>query len=220
MQRAFAVLGLSLALVACNGGNTLTLHLDFDTQDAAVQNELTFVALRVIGRSLGRIGEHITDQSVTTDTTGTSIRLELESSIAKDMLQVELQEPFTLALMKESDPAVAELVIPDHGGFAATGITEAHVENAIASIESDGKRGRVELKFTPEGRALMQQVFKENKGKSLGLFIRGALVSKLLVETDELKDDIVIRDITSHEIAEAFADDLTVGLHVRFLPID
>jgi len=66
----------------------------------------------------------------------------------------------------------------------------------------------------------MQQVFKENKGKSLGLFIRGALVSKLLVETDELKDDIVIRDITSHEIAEAFADDLTVGLHVRFLPID
>lgn len=220
MQRLFAVLGLCVSLAACSDANTLTLHLDFDTQDAGVQNELTFASLRVIGRRLGRIGENIVDQSVTTDTTGTSIRLELESAIAKDLLQTELAEPFTLNLMKESDPGTAELVIADHGGFVSTGVTQMHVQSAIASIESDGKRGRVELAFTDEGRKLMQNIFKENKGKFLGLFVRGALVSKLMVETDELKDDIVIRDITSYELAEAFADDLSVGLHVRFLPVD
>ena len=65
----------------------------------------------------------------------------------------------------------------------------------------------------------MKDLFAESEGKNIGIFIRNQLVSKLLVDTDELIDDIIITDIPTVQLANVFADDVNVGLHVTFTPI-
>jgi preprotein translocase subunit SecD len=105
--------------------------------------------------------------------------------------------------------------VEGHGEFAATGITEEDMVWADAA-EDEQKKGVVRLTFTPQGSQKLAAVFKENKGKSIGIFVRDRLISKLTVQTDVIEDHIVIRDIPSSELARIFVDDLNVGLHVTF----
>ena len=49
--------------------------------------------------------------------------------------------------------------------------------------------------------------------------MRDQLVSTLLVDTDEVKDKIVIQSIPNPELAEIFSDDVNVGIHVTFTPV-
>lgn len=218
MRRIAILIGLSLLLTSCSS-QTAHFRLTFDQSDPGVQAALTLASLRVIERRLDRVGESLLDKTVTTNDAGTVITLSLESSVARQVLEDELTQPFTLAIMREAPADEAEIIIADHGGFAPTGVTESDIIEAVSSTEQNGARGRVELRFTEEGRKKMQTLFQESNGKVLGLFVRGKLMSKLLVDTDTLKDDIVIRDIPEPAIAEAFADDVNVGMHVTFSPL-
>jgi preprotein translocase subunit SecD len=213
------LLSAILLLAGCTS-NAINYQLTFNLTDPAIQSDLTSRSLRVIDRRLERIGERVMKNSITKNEEGVLLTLELSDAVAIDTLSEELTAPFTLRIMRQAVGTEApDAVVTGHGGFMETGLTEAHLNWADAREDPATQKGEVRLTFTPEGRALLADVFKKNKGKYIGLFVRDKLVSKLLVETDELKETIIIRDIPSPDVASIFADDLNVGLHVTFTPL-
>lgn len=208
----------TLLLSACRE-ITVTYDLHIDATLADQKSELTLASIRVIERRLKRIGEEILEKDITADDGIPSITLTLGDKVARDILTEELLRPFTLRIMTEiADEESADLTVAGHGGFVETGLTEQHIIWADAKHDTDPSKGHVTLTFTESGRTLMNDIFKKNNGKYVGLFVREHLMSKLLVESAALMDDIVIRDIPSTEIANIFADDINVGLHVTFVP--
>jgi hypothetical protein len=205
-----------LALAACSGPRAqLTYNLAFDVSGAEDQRQLALAALRVIDRRLESMGEEAIDKEILTEG-GFAIRLTVSEAIA-DVLTEQLQRPLQFRIMESAPEAEADVVVASHGGFKETGIGDAALFAVTPLVDDEGKGG-ITLQFTEEGRALLAKVFQANKGKYLGMFIRGQLASKMLVETDTLLDQIVIRDMPTAELAEVFADDLNVGRHVTFTP--
>lgn len=218
MQRLLSLLFTALLLSAC-GEVTITYDLTIDDAYADQKSELAFAGMRVIERRLKRIGEEILEKDITANEGTPAITLTLGDKVARDILTEELLQPFTLRLMTEAvDGESADITVAGHGGFTETGLTEDHITWAEASPDTDPSKGHVTLTFTQDGRSIMKDVFAQNDGKYIGLFVRERLMSKLLVESPKLMDDIVIREIPSSEIAHIFADDINVGLHVSFTP--
>lgn len=210
---------ITLLLSAC-GESTVTYELTIDDVYADQKGELTLASMRVIERRLKRVGENILEKDINAESGIPSITVTLGDNTVRDLLTQELQQPFTLDIMTETaDESSADIMIAGHGGFIQTGITEEQLTWALSESDIlDPAKGKVTLTFTEEGRTLMNEIFQQNMGKYVGLFVRDRLMSKLLVESNVLIDDIVIRDIPSVEIASVFADDINVGLHVTFVP--
>lgn len=215
MKRFLLSLALLPTLAGC-GANTITYNFVTTQEEEAKVNLLLPAATRVIERRMASIGEETLDIRVNR-TNGLSISVDANNETALDVLTDALTAPFNFNVMKEAGESEPEITIEGHGGFVSTGLTGANVLWLQASEEPNGK-GRVTISFTEEGREMMNQVFQENFGKFIGIFVRGQLVSKLLVETDELKEDIIITDIPTTSLAEVFADDVNVGLYVTFIP--
>jgi hypothetical protein len=217
MKRLLCATAL-LLLVGCRG-TARTYQLSFNVEDTERQKLLALMSTRVIERRLASYGEEVKDLSLRSDTAPFEITVSVENATALDLLTEDLVSPFKFRIMKEApvgEPDV--LVVEGHGPFMETGITEHDVEWLDSAPDEVPEKGRVTLTFTGEGRGKMSQVFKENVGKFIGIFVRDRLMAKLHVETNELKDDIVITEIPSVEIAQTFADDVNVGLHVIFSP--
>lgn len=219
MRLSILPLLLATLLLSACGEVTVTYDLHTDATLADQKSELTLASMRVIERRLKRIGENILEKDITAEDGIPSITLTLGDTIARDILTEELLQPFTLRIMTETtDEESADITVAGHGGFVETGLTEEHITWAETKHDTDPSKGHVTLTFTESGRTLMNDIFKKNNGKYVGLFVREHLMSKLLVESAALMDDIVIRDIPSTEIANIFADDINVGLHVTFVP--
>jgi hypothetical protein len=221
-MRRFLLIAISILplLVACSGGTQVTYHLQFDTENVAKRTELSLAVTRVIERRLQSMGEKPNDFDMRQEEEGSRMTFRVETEAAADILTVDLTEPFALQIMREARPGqTPDIEIDGHGGFLGTGITQEHLTWIEASEEENGK-GRVTLQFTEEGRTLMGKVFRENVGRNIGLFVRSRLVAKLQVDTAEIKDDIIITGIPSYELARVFADDVNVGLHVAFTPVE
>jgi len=218
MRRA-ALLLLPI-LLGCSSTGSITYRLDIDPTVATERgSDLSLASMRVIERRLENLGEDILEKDVAFENGAPHVSLTVSDPETLDILTKQLTQPFTLRIMEEAPEEEATITVGIHGGFRETGITEKHL--LWVSASTDGgvlDRGRATLQFTEEGRKLMNEMFKKNKGKSIGLFVRNALMSKLLVESDSLKDDIIIHDIPSVEFAHVFADDVNVGLHVTFTP--
>lgn len=218
MKRSLLPLLLATLFLSACGEVFVTYNLHIDESFVDQKSELTLASMRVIERRLKRIGEEILEKDISAQNGTPSIILTLGDDVVRNILTEELLRSFTLQIMTEAkDGESADITVAGHGGFRETGLTEEHLLWAQATEDSDPSKGKVTLTFTDEGRALMQSVFAENSGKNVGLFVRERLMSKLLVESAELMDDIVIRDIPNIEIAHIFADDINVGLHVTFV---
>lgn len=219
MKRILLALSTLLLLTACRS-TALEYELAFDVQDQARQTVLAAASLRVIERRLANIGEEPLDIDIETKDGRVRLIVKLEEETVADILNDHLTEPFELLIMRQTKTEEdADIVVEGHGGFQETGLTEEHIKWLEAS-EDEGGKGRVTISFTEAGRTLMAELFAENKGKYIGLFVRERLISKLLVDTDELKDDIIISDIPTVKLARVFADDVNVGLHVTFTPVE
>ena len=217
-RRPFAILGLSLLLFAgCIPNRSVTYQLSFSVTGAPEQRDLAEAALRVVERRLESMGETLVDKNVKTGTDTADLAITVSGAAPVDVLTEQLQEPIKFRIMAQAPDDRADIIVTGHGGFKETGINDSSLYSVQASQDSSGK-GVITLNFTPEGRKILAKVFKANKGKYLGLFVRGKLASKLLVETDTLLDQIVIRDLPSADLARVFADDINVGLHVSFSP--
>lgn len=212
---------LTLFLLTACGATKVAYKISFDIDDTEQQSTLTLASMRVIERRLSRMGDQLLEQDMKTRDQEVIISLNIRDKEASETLKVELVKPFTLSVMEQSPEKTADTVVEGHGGFRTTDITQEHLQWVEARAHGpERKQGMVILYFNPDGRALMQKIFKRNKGKAIGIFVRGQLVSKLTVETDKVEDDIVIQNIPSYEIARVFADDMNVGLHVTFTPLE
>lgn len=213
-------LGSLFLLTACMGSKTASFSLTFDALvPADLHQELAQQSLRVIERRMERIGEELTDKSFTTSDTGINITISMTDGEAIEILTQELAEPFKMRVMSETTPEDAQITVEGHGGFKETGITEEDIYWVQSRVDDATGKGEVRLLFTDQGRAKMADLFAVMKGKSIGIFVRDRLVSKLSVQTDTLEEDILIRDIPDAELAQIFAEDINVGAHVIFTPI-
>lgn len=216
MKRSLLLLALLPLLTGCSTASVLydiTVHTDDEERGSM----LLLASLRVIERRMASIGEELLDLDMKRTSGENQIYVEAKEKAALDILTDELTSPFELLIMKESSVEEADMVVEGHGGFVKTGISHEQLKWLQASEEPGGK-GRVSILFTDEGRELMGSLFEENQNKYIGIFVRGSLVSKLLVDTNELKDEIIITDIPTVQLANVFADDVNVGMHVQFTP--
>lgn len=217
MQRTLPFLfAAALTLAACGSAAKAGYAITFKVQDPAQRSQLLIMSQNVIQRRLATMGEEATIDDLKATEQGGEIRLTVSDPVIAAALTEQLTQPFTFEVMKEVPLDKADIRVAEHGGFGKTGIDARHLTWVQSANQQGTPLAMVTLSFTPEGRTLMQKVFKENKGKFVGIFVRGVLVSKLKVETDQLKDDIVIQEIPSKELADAFADDVNVGLHAAF----
>ncbi len=214
MKRLLLSLALLPLLTAC-GSASVRYDVQMDTEDGELRSALLSASLRVIERRMASLGEAVLDLDVKKVGEGNQIIVEAEEESALGVLSDLLMAPFDLQVMNESELEVADQVVEGHGGFRKVGISQEHIV-WLRSAEEPGGKGRVTIIFSDEGREKMAEVFKDNKGKFIGIFVRNQLVSKLLVDTDELKDDIVITDIPTVQLANVFADDVNVGIHMTF----
>lgn len=207
-------------LLGCSSTGSITYRLDLDPAvSSAHGSDLTLASVRVIERRLENLGEEMLEKDISFEDGAPHVALTVRDPEVLDILTKQLTEPFTLRIMEESPEKEATIVVGVHGGFRETDITEEHLQWVDASTDGDTlDRGRATLQFTEDGRKRMNEMFKKNNGKYIGLFVRNALMSKLLVESNALKDQIIIHDIPSVEFAHVFADDVNVGLYVRFTP--
>lgn len=210
----------AVLLASCALSNSTGYLLELNVADPAQRQELGEQALRVIERRLERMGEIPTNKSVNVTDEEATVLFTVETREAIDQLTEELQRPFTFRVMAQApEGEEGEITVDGHGSFASTPITGDDLEWVEGRKQPGKATGEVRLVFTEEGRAEMADLFAANEGKHIGIFVRDQLISKLLVDTGELKDDIVIRDIPSPELAQIFAEDVNVGLHVTFTPI-
>lgn len=214
MRRIVLLLALCLAACAPTGSAERALSLSLGTSDAARQQELVQASIRVMERRLDRMGETLVRHTETAGNPAT-VTVATRSPEVFEALLAELTQPFTLAFMTQAAEGKGDIEVAGHGAFVASGFTEKDIDWTAVEAQADGK-SRVLLQLTPEGRTKLESIYKANGGKYVGMFVRGKLVSKLLVDGSGLKDQIVIGDIPSEEFAATFSDDVNVGRYVTF----
>jgi hypothetical protein len=217
MKRFLPLLAIPLVLAAC-GSSDAAYRLTFDVSDVVMVSELTQMSARVMERRMDRLEQKVLDKKITQYETGALITLTLPNQASVEALTYELTQPFSMRIMKEVPAGQGRLTVEGHGDFADTIIEQEDLLWA-ESAEDSQKKGVIRLVFTPEGRTKLATVFQENMGKSIGIFVRDRLVSKLSIKSETVEENIVIRDIPNAELARVFVEDLNVGLHVTFTPL-
>lgn len=213
--------GLSAAILAgCGGPADVSYRLTFDTQDPGQTEELSKASIRVMQRRLDNLGADLTGQTISKDADGVTVNLTVSSSAAADELTYQMTAPFDLQIMALAESATgADLTVEGMGGFNATGVTGDDIEMVRAGTNPETKGGYVIIDFTDAGTAKMEDIFASNVGNSLGLFVRGKLVSGLDVLSADLPDPLVIGGIPEPAYGQIFADDVNVGIHVTVSPL-
>ncbi len=227
-MKRLSLLFCSLLLVtacskAATSSDTIRYTLKIDATDAAKRTELTQAAKKVAERVVESMEKKIVADSIDTSSTDPVLQIKLDDPKAIATLTDILTSPFKLRVMAEHDDTkTADITVQGTGkqlGFSETGITEKSLDWVTASPIAGDTKAEVRLDFTPAGRDQLSQVFKDNKGKTLGIFVRNKLISVMQVESDKPMDVISISGIPSLEIATIFADDVNRGLHVQYVPV-
>lgn len=212
--RTLLLIGSLAALTGC-GSSVMTFEAVSSVSDTTKNSELFQATERVLLRRLA--GADIKGSTVTVipeDSGSAMVSLTVPSD-GTDIVKRITSDPFTFEIR------IAEGMIKDEEGndqidWQATGINGAQLE-WIETLQGPNPSDiGVELQFSSEGKEKLSNVFKENTGKDIGIFVRDLLVSKLKVNTTEAVDHIIIGGIPSAKIAEIFADDVNVGLYITF----
>ena len=216
--RAFIISGLSLAILAgCGGPTTAEYRLTYDTQEPGEVETLTDATVRVMQRRLDRLGAELYGQHETQDADGANLELTISDPDAAEALAEEMTAPFDLEIMAQTTGS-GDITVEGFGSFAKTGVTGDDIR-MVAAV-ANGKGGAsVQIRMTDAGLAEMRELFSKNVGKTLGLFVRGKLVSALTVGSADVPNPLVIDGIPDPELAMIFADDVNVGLHVTVTPL-
>lgn len=194
----------------------VTYDLTFNVKSDAVREELVWSSLRQIERAAEQWKITLTDKEVQTGSGGTSITVTLRNAKEVTALTEQLTEPFELRFMREVPAGQGGMAVEGHGNFEETGLGGQDLFWAEAADDTVEGKGSVRLLFTKEGYERLRTLISQNRAKTIGLFVQGKLVSKLMA--DQIKQDIVIRGIPSSDLARSFADLVNVGLHVTFAP--
>jgi len=228
MRKTFAVSLLSLSLLtlaACKGNKenlseNLSYVLTFKTPDAAKRIELMNAATRVVQARVESMGGKVANQKVKPTNDTALLTLNISDLALVPPLTDGLTSPLSFRIMRKAEEKeTADITVEQFGGFKETGLTEKELAwlSAAADTKSNPPTGIVVVELTPEGKTIFQEIAKKYKGKALGIFVRGRLVS-MMNDVKDAQESIVISGIPTPQIATLFADDINVGLHVVFAP--
>jgi Tfp pilus assembly protein PilX len=208
---------LALTLVACST-NVLQYDLKYNVQDTNRQAALASAAARVIERRLSNL-EQVPEQGNVV-VQGNRLTIKPKDTETADALREQLMQPFSISLMVETDAAHADITNEKYGSFKETGIKEAQFDSVELKTGNGAGTSSAAVFFTPEGKAMLTKVFRENQGKAIGIFVRGTLMSKRVIDASNItQENITIDGIPTAELASAFTDDVNVGLHVNFTEV-
>ena len=218
-MKRYLVIAITSAvfLSACGSKPVVVYRMSLRAPDAAKAMYLIEATERVMLRRLAAAevqGAQVSTLPVNSDSA--TLTMKLPNSAAAGTAERILGETFTFDIRLEKPGANPDQL--DTSEWQPTALTGASLQwiQVIAS-SSTGEVG-VELEFTPAGRGILESIFKGNKGKHVGIFVRDLLVSKLKIDSETVSDHIIISGIPSDRVAEIFADDVNVGLRVNFSP--
>lgn len=227
MTKRFASLtALTLLLAAC-GPSTVKFSVAFNTKDPLRTAELTAAISRIVeGRLLAKKKTLVKQELLPEGETMTLTVTASDSEGAKH-LTAGLTAPFTMEIMKQVESGQGDIISEKFGEFKETGITTKHFDwvtpGPTAVSDAPGAAamapGSVVISFTPEGEKLLKTMFAANRGSVIGIFVRGQLMSKKLIDASDKQTSIAIDGIPNPTLATAFSDDVNVGLHAVFTPV-
>ncbi len=216
MKSRLLLLVAACTLIACTAKPAiLTYALTLKSTDAAKRMELVNASERMVRRRMASNSIGGTVLAVPTGDKGT-LTVRLTDTGKASTVQTFINDPFTVEMK-----GVLKTVPPPTPGdekWVDTGITGQDIDWVqVIGDRTTGKIG-VEISFSLDGNTKLQQAFEKFQGGDLGIFVRGLLVSKLKVNQQQAGGRIIITGIPSAAIAQVFADDVNVGLHVQFTP--
>lgn len=210
---------LALFVVACGSATVLTYSVEFTTEDTGRMSDLSIATRHIVERRLARLGGNLTNYTVDydADTNATTITLEVDNAAVAQQLNEEMQSPFTFEVRYAvEDLQEGDIETEGTGNFRASGITKNDIDWVIGeSTEPPLTLGRVQIAFTEEGAAKMKELFAEQAGNTIGLFVRDRLTAAVQI-SGEFEKILVIDGLPNGDIANVFADDLNVGIHMTF----
>lgn len=221
MKRLLAPIALMLLLTAC-GSETARFTVSYDTQDPLRRSELTAAMQRSIVGRMEAKKKKVVSQTLDEKDGTTVLTVSVSDAEAATLLKESLTGPFTMTIMKQVETGQGDIISERYGEFKETGIITKHFDWVIAgtSKASGQEMGSVGLQFTKEGEKMLQNMFSRNRGSTIGVFVRGMLMSKKDVDATDKQTSIMIDGIPNGALAAAFADDVNVGLHVTFTAMD
>jgi preprotein translocase subunit SecD len=215
-KRWFLIAGL-LTLAGCAPLN-VSYELHFVENSAGREHALADAAARVVEGRLGAMKQTLNRKEVSVQGTGAILRLAISDPAAGEQLTSALTAPFTFDIMVEAPKDKADAYNEQLGGYRRTGLSEKQID-WVTSGQVNGT-GFVIIGLTKEGQDIYSSLTKENQGKKIAIFNRKNFVtSKVLAPEDQKKGALQIDNIPSPQIASIFADDVNVGAHVIFIPL-
>jgi preprotein translocase subunit SecD len=221
MRRTLALGFLtSLLLTGCGGGSAApgSYALGYDTKDATRVTQLADASARVVTRRILGMNQKVGPTEVKAAPDKAHLSVPALPQETMDALTAQLKAPFTMSVMVETqDSSDPNVLLNNYGAFTPTALTEKYFDWVVAgdSQVMPGK-GSVVIRFTKDGVQKLHDIFKQNQGKTIGIFVRGNLMSKKQIDPSDNQDTILVDGVPSTELAKVFADDVNVGLHVTF----
>jgi hypothetical protein len=206
---------LFAGLTACGGASTLTFMVSTDITDPAKAIEVFQASERMMTRRLPAADVKDTQVKVVPSGSGAALMtITVPNAAGATIAKRILGEPFTFDIRIEGPklPGAAE----GETNWLPTGVDGSSLLWITPITNPNTQEIGVELQFAEEGRILLSAAFKGNADKSVGIFVRDLLVSKMTISADSVTDYIIITGIPSERVAQIFADDVNVGLHAQF----
>lgn len=220
MKRLLPLLACALLFTGC--AKTVKFAVAFDTEDASRRADLEAAVGRIVEGRVTSKGKKVVKQKIDAKDGASVLTVRVSDAEATKLLADGLTTTFSMTIMQQVPAGKGDIVSEKFGEFKETGISTGHfdwVAMGLSIGETGASSGSVVLTLTNEGRELLKEIFSKNKGSVIGIFVRGQLMSKKLVNANDKQDAIQIDGIPSAELAQAFADDVNVGLHAKFTPM-
>lgn len=208
---------LSATLAGCNGPVTLTYSIRTNIADDAKSFAVFEASERVMTRRLPAADIKDSQVKVVPSGSGAIMTIQVPDALSAGTAERILAEPFTFDIRLEG-PRLPDMP-PDQTNWLPSGINGSMLAWVTPVSNPDTKEIGAELQFDARGRSLLENAFKDNLGKHVGIFVRDLLVSKMTIASKDVGDHILIGGIPSERVAQIFADDVNVGLHAVFTPV-
>lgn len=222
MKKVFIPLVFALLLSACNQPKTLTYDVTFTTDNPDRMNDLSLATRHVIERRLERFDAHLIDYDVAhnTETKETEIEVQVDNADAAQFLNEKLTEPFSFEIRYLADEEQeGDIYVENVGYFRPTDIVKEDIDWVLGqALDGPQQSGRVVIGFTDVGVEKMQNIFDNQDGSTIGIFVRNMLTASLKIEEGTIERTIAIDGVPSGDLAKVFADDVNVGIHMTFTP--
>lgn len=95
--------------------------------------------------------------------------------------------------------------------FTSTGLTGRYLESATVQFDPTTGMPSVSLKFNAEGSKLFAEITKNNKGKTLAIFLDGAIISAPTIQDEIPNGEAVINGTFTPKEAKVLSDSLRYG---------